>query len=88
MFVARRRIIDCSAARKPHFPPWYTFWAWVGVLIETDRRGALATGYLIGAGLMLAAAATELFFGVDSERKALEEVASPLSVEDPSEPEA
>ncbi len=52
-----------------------------GALIETDRRGAIATGYLIGAGLMLAAAATEWFLGVDSERKSLEEVASPLSVE-------
>jgi hypothetical protein len=30
---------------------------------------------------MLAAAAAELFLGVDSERKSLEEVASPLSVE-------
>ena len=52
-----------------------------GALIETDRRSAIAVGYLIGAGLMLAAAATEWFLGVDSERKSLEEVASPLSVE-------
>jgi len=53
-----------------------------GALIETDRRGAIAVGYLIGAGLMLAAATVELFLGVDSERKALEEVASPLSAEE------
>jgi len=52
-----------------------------GTLLETNRRGALAVGYLIGAGLMLVAAATEWFLGVDSERKALEEVASPLSAE-------
>ncbi len=52
-----------------------------GDLIETNRRGAIATGYMIGAGLMLLAAAAEWFLGVDSERKALEEVASPLSSE-------
>lgn len=52
-----------------------------GALIETDRQGAIAVGYLIGAGLMLAAAAAEMFLGVDSERKSLEEVASPLSAE-------
>jgi MFS family permease len=56
--------------------PWF-----FGALIMTDRQGAIAVGYLVGAGLMLVAAATELFFGVDSERKALEEVASPLSAE-------
>lgn len=49
-----------------------------GALIETGRRDAIALGYLIGAGLMLAAAGTEWFLGVDSERKSLEEVASPL----------
>jgi MFS family permease len=52
-----------------------------GALIETERAGAIATGYLIGAGLMLVAAVAELFLGVDSERKALEDVASPLSAE-------
>jgi MFS family permease len=52
-----------------------------GDLIETNRRGAIATGYVIGAGLMLLAAAAEWFLGVASERKALEDVASPLSSE-------
>jgi MFS family permease len=52
-----------------------------GALIETNRRGAIATGYFIGAGLMLLAAGAEYFLGVDSERKSLEEVASPLSAE-------
>jgi MFS family permease len=52
-----------------------------GRLIETDQRGAIATGYLIGAGLMLLAAAAEWFLGVASERKSLEDVASPLSAE-------
>lgn len=52
-----------------------------GALIETGQRWAIAVGYLIGAGLMLAAAAAEWFLGVDSERKSLEEVVSPLSAE-------
>lgn len=56
--------------------PWF-----FGELIGTDRRGEVAVGYLIGAGLMIAAAVTEWFLGVDSERKSLEEVAAPLSSE-------
>ena len=52
-----------------------------GALIETDRRGAISAGYLIGAGLMLVAAVTEYFLGVDSERKSLEDVTAPLSAE-------
>ncbi|HEY7154583.1 MAG TPA: hypothetical protein VH575_11535, partial [Gemmataceae bacterium] len=52
-----------------------------GALIETGRPGAIALGYLIGAGLMIAAALAEVFLGVASERKSLEDVASPLSAE-------
>jgi MFS family permease len=50
-----------------------------GGLVETDRRGALAAGYWLGAGLMAAAAAVEWWLGVDTEQKALEDVAAPLS---------
>jgi MFS family permease len=50
-----------------------------GMLIETQSRGAVFVGYAIGAGLVLAAAAIALVFGVDAERKSLEEVAPPLS---------
>lgn len=53
-----------------------------GSLIETGKPSMLALGYFIGAGLMLAAAATEFFMGVDSEGKSLEEVAAPLSSEE------
>ena len=53
-----------------------------GALIETDKRSAIATGYFIGAGLMLLAAVAELFLGVNSEGKSLEEVATPLSAEE------
>jgi MFS family permease len=50
-----------------------------GGLVETNHRGPLAVGYVFGAGLMIAAAAVEWWLGVDSERKALEDVAAPLS---------
>jgi hypothetical protein len=36
-------------------------------------------GYLLGAGLMVAAALTELAIGVKAERQPLESVARPLS---------
>ena len=44
---------------------------------------AVAIGYYIGAGLMIAAGLVELFLGVDAERKSLEDIASPLSAETP-----
>ena len=50
-----------------------------GVLIDTGSRDALYCGYLIAAGLMLAAAAVELRFGVAAERLGLEDIAKPLS---------
>jgi hypothetical protein len=55
-----------------------------GGLIETGRRELLVFGYWGGAGLMLAAAAVELWLGVASERKALEDVAAPLTAEWPA----
>ena len=36
-------------------------------------------GYLLGAGLMVAAAMTELVIGIKAERQPLESVARPLS---------
>ncbi len=50
-----------------------------GVLIGTGSRGAVCWGYVLGAAVMIAAAAVEVRLGVDSERVALEEVAVPLS---------
>jgi MFS family permease len=55
-----------------------------GVLIESESHAALAGGYFAGAGLMLSAAIVEWFLGVDSERKSLEDVATPLSSEEPT----
>jgi MFS family permease len=50
-----------------------------GRLIDTHERGAVFGGYLIGAGLMIAAAFVAAIWGVAAERKSLEHVATPLS---------
>jgi len=55
-----------------------------GYLLETGRRDLLADGYLFGAAVMIAAAATEWFFGVDAEGQSLEAITTPLSAEDPA----
>lgn len=53
-----------------------------GALIDTGSRMSLFAGYLLGAGLMLAAAVIAARYGVAAERKALEDVATPLSAAD------
>jgi MFS family permease len=50
-----------------------------GALIQTGTRGNILWGYLLGAGLMLIGAAVEARIGVNAERRALEDVAAPLS---------
>jgi MFS family permease len=50
-----------------------------GMLIAKHSTWALAGGYMVAAALMLAAALIEVLFGVDSEGRSLEEIASPLS---------
>jgi len=50
-----------------------------GALIGSGERSAVFGGYLFGAGLMIAAALTELAIGVKAERQPLESVARPLS---------
>ncbi len=53
-----------------------------GALIDTGSRTSLFGGYLLGAVLMLGAGLIALRFGVDAERKPLEDVAKPLSAVD------
>jgi len=53
-----------------------------GTLIETGSRGAVAVGYGIGAALVIVAGALALRYGVDAERRALEEVAPPLGTDE------
>src|SRR5215475_6235225 len=50
-----------------------------GTLVGSGERGAVFHGYLLGAGLMIVAALTELAIGVKAERQPLESVARPLS---------
>ncbi|MBS0412102.1 MAG: MFS transporter [Proteobacteria bacterium] len=50
-----------------------------GALIEGGTRAGIFPGYLLGGALMLLAAGTELWLGLDAERLSLEEVAAPLS---------
>jgi MFS family permease len=51
-----------------------------GRLIEHGTRSAILAGYVLGGVLMLAGAAVELMFGIKAERRALEDVAAPLSI--------
>jgi MFS family permease len=53
---------------------------WIfGSLIGTGDPHSVAWGYVFGAALMIGAALVELWLGVAAERRALEEVARPLS---------
>jgi MFS family permease len=52
-----------------------------GRLID-DGQTALAWGYALGAGLMIAGGLIHLFLGVEVAKKNLEEIAKPLSVAD------
>jgi hypothetical protein len=54
---------------------------WYGHLIGngTDRT-SLFIGYMVGAGAMILGGVVAIIFGVNAERKALEDVATPLSV--------
>ncbi|HEX7376595.1 MAG TPA: MFS transporter [Pirellulales bacterium] len=50
-----------------------------GALIASGSRTSLLYGYLLASALMLGAAVVEWFWGVDAERRSLEEIALPLS---------
>jgi MFS family permease len=50
-----------------------------GTLVASGERGAVFDGYLLGAGLMIASALTEVAIGIKAEREPLESVARPLS---------
>ena len=53
---------------------------WIfGRLIGTGYPLSVAWGYAFGAALMIGAALVELWLGVAAERRALEDVARPLS---------
>jgi MFS family permease len=50
-----------------------------GALIDTGSRGSVFAGYLLGAGLMIAAAVIAWRYAVAAERRSLESVARPLA---------
>jgi MFS family permease len=50
-----------------------------GLLIQTGSRTNLLYGYLLGAGLMIVAAATEAMIGVKAEQASLEAISAPMS---------
>jgi MFS family permease len=50
-----------------------------GALIDTGSRGSVFAGYLLGSGLMVAAAAIAWCYCVAAERRPLESVARPLA---------
>jgi len=54
-----------------------------GQLIESAERSQVFIGYLIGAGLMVAAGVIQALWGVAAERQPLESVAKPLSQVEP-----
>jgi len=55
-----------------------------GKLLGGDDPTSVAVGYWIAAGLMAAAALTEVVFGVDAEQQSLEDIAEPLSAQEAS----
>ncbi|AOB30918.1 MFS transporter [Bordetella sp. H567] len=57
-----------------------------GTLIESGNRNAVGYGYAFAALLVIAAGLLALRHGVDAERKPLEEIATPLGVEDAPAP--
>jgi MFS family permease len=52
----------------------------LGFLIQTGSRTSVASGWGIGSVLMIVAGAVALAFGVDAERKPLEDIARPMSL--------
>ena len=52
-----------------------------GALVQSGRRSEICVGYLIGAALMVIAGGVALVFGVDAERKGLEEITAPLGAD-------
>ncbi|ABD90047.1 MFS transporter [Rhodopseudomonas palustris] len=50
-----------------------------GALVDTGSRNSVFAGYLLGAGLMIAAAVIARRYGIAAERKSLESVARPLA---------
>ena len=57
-------------------------------LVETGELGRVGFGYYLGAAVMIAGSLVELARGVNAERRSLEDIATPLSVEQTRTPAA
>jgi MFS family permease len=55
-----------------------------GKLVDTGHMATVANGYLLGAVLMILAGIVEAFIGVEAAQRPLEEIAPPLTAEQPS----
>jgi hypothetical protein len=53
-------------------------------MIETSVTSVFY-GYMLGAGLMLLGAVVELALGINAEGRSLEQIATPLSVHQPTQ---
>jgi MFS family permease len=53
-----------------------------GNLIASGKISEVAIGFFIGAAVMAVGGITEIFFGVRSEQRSLEDIAEPLTAED------
>ncbi|RRO14947.1 MFS transporter [Saccharopolyspora rhizosphaerae] len=53
-----------------------------GQLVESGQANLLATGFFIGAGVMLLGSVAEMLLGVRAERQSLEHIARPLTAEE------
>lgn len=53
-----------------------------GQLVESGQANLLATGFFIGAGVMLLGSVAEVLLGVRAERQSLEHIARPLTAEE------
>lgn len=53
-----------------------------GYIVGTGSRSLLFWGYILGAIVMIGGGLSEVFLGVDAERKSLEDIARPLACRD------
>jgi MFS family permease len=53
-----------------------------GKLVESGKESHVFWGYILGAGLMIAAGIVQAVLGIEAARKNLEDVATPLSAEE------
>jgi MFS family permease len=54
-----------------------------GSLVSTGSVAMVAIGYYLGAAVMMAGGVIELLIGVEAAQRSLEDIASPLSAEEP-----